>query len=223
MPKLSDIYVSALDFFAVILPGAIATAFFRPHIDKILPGATIWLPAGENTQWGVFLLFSYFIGHLVFLIGSRIDPLFHKWREKYRIDVRNPGTPYGCAELIRKSLLTPVQQSAINTFQWSRSVLLLRFASGATDVIRLEADSKFFRSLVVICLVLSLFLLAESHVLVSVFLAGLSVACLLRFGERRLKSEKQAYMHIVALHGLGILAATPGVPAVSNSPANPEG
>ncbi len=217
MAKPSDIYVSVLDFFAIILPGAIATAILLPHIDRFLPRIPVLIPVGETAQWIIFLVSSYFVGHLVFLLGSRIDPLFHLWREKCRRDIRKPGTPYACANEIRKSMLTSAEQSAVNTLQWARSVLLAKFASAAADVHRLEADSKFFRSLVILCAAISLILIAERRAFEGLGFAVLSVACTLRYGERRLKSEKQAYMHVIALYRLGLLSRTSANANAANS------
>jgi hypothetical protein len=49
----------------------------------------------------------------------------------------------------------PTIPEPTNTYQWSRAVLRLRAPTALAEVLRLEADSKFFRSLFVVFLFLA--------------------------------------------------------------------
>jgi hypothetical protein len=204
MAKLSEFYVGVLDFFAILLPGAIATAILAPRIGHLVFGPLIAIPVGEPAKWAAFLICSYFLGHLIFLLGSYVDSIYNTVRK--RLKPYGNESAYQCATRIRNCLIDEGERNALNTFQWARSVLVARCPAAAEDVHRLEADSKFFRSLLIVCALSSIvfFVIGKGWAgLVSLALVPL---CFARYYERRLKSTTQAYIHIVTMHGLGNLS-----------------
>lgn len=205
MSKLSDVYVGVLDFFAILLPGAIATALLilTPYVRSLLAATWVAELDTEIARWTVFLTSAYLVGHLVFLIGSYIDPIFHVWRKKFRTLKRD--CLYKSATKIRDSMLTNEESIGINTFQWARSVLMEKFPLAAQDVQRLEADSKFFRSLLVVCVIVFCVLFDKGNLFMGFIFIALSIGCVLKYGQRRLKSEMQAYTHIITLSAIGLL------------------
>jgi hypothetical protein len=98
--------------------------------------------------------------------------------------------------------MDPSEQKAMNTLQWSRAVLLSQFPRAAQDVDRLEADSKFFRSVVILCALAALVFFMNGHPHEGTLALALAVPCFVRYSERRLKSTKQAYIYMVTLHRL---------------------
>jgi hypothetical protein len=209
MSKPSELYVGVLDLFAIVLPGAIAAAILAPKIGPLLIGPLIAEPTSEVGGWATFLAASYFIGHLMFLVGSYVDPVYGFLRE--RISPYGNESAYGCATRIRDSLVNESERKALNTFQWARSVLLARCPAAADDIHRLEADSKFFRSLLIVCALASAIFLSSGRVPEGVAALALIVPCFARYFERRLKSTTQAYIHVISMHRLGALVASPAV------------
>ena len=199
--KPSEFYIGVLDFFAILLPGAIVTAILVPVYGDFIVWPLIAPLNGDTGKWVTFLIFAYFAGHLIFLLGSYIDYLYNVLRERFN--------PYGnesafrCATRIRDSLVDESEQKALNTFQWSRSVLISICPMAAEDVHRLEADSKFFRSLLVVCMLASLAFFFGDRPIEGWVASILVAPCFARYYERRLKSTTQAYMHIVTLFRLG--------------------
>ena len=203
MTKPSDFYVGVLDFFAILLPGAIATAILAPRIGHLVLGPLVPLPRTEAGEWATFLTVAYFIGHLMFLVGSYIDPLYNAIRER-----RNPydnESAYQGATRIRNRLVEAEEVKALNTFQWSRAVLIAMSPAAAEDVHRLEADSKFFRSLLVVCALSSAVFFAAGKPIEALVALALALPCFARYYERRLKSTTQAYIHIIKIRRLGKL------------------
>lgn len=203
MGKPSEFYVGVIDLFAILLPGAIATAILEPYVGSMIFGELMLEPKGAGAMWVTFIAVSYFLGHLIFLVGSYLDPIYNLIREK-----RNPydnESAYQCATSVRDKLVNENERRALNTFQWSRSVLLSCFPTAAQDVHRLEADSKFFRSLLVVCLFSGLVLTIHGKLIGAVVAFILILPCFARYYERRLKSTTQAYIHIVTLDRLGKL------------------
>lgn len=201
--KPSEFYVGVLDFFAILLPGAIATAILVPRYGDLIVGPLIPDLASDAAKWGTFLICAYFAGHLIFLVGSYIDFLYGVLRERF--------SPYGnesafqCATRIRDSIIDKDERKALNTFQWSRSVLISVCPAAAEDVHRLEADSKFFRSLLVVFALAGMAFLFNRHWFEGSVAVALVAPCFARYYERRLKSTTQAYIHLVTLHRLGKL------------------
>lgn len=207
MPKPGEFFVGVLDFFAILLPGAIATAILAPRLGPFVLGPLVEAPASEAGRWAVFLACAYFIGHLIFLVGSYIDRPYNALRE--RLNPYGNESAYQCATRIRDAMVEDGERRALNTFQWARAVLVIECPPAAEDVHRLEADSKFFRSLLVVCALAAVAFFTAGHALEGLIALGLIVPCFARYYERRLKSTTQAYIHVVTMHRLGKLAAAP--------------
>ena len=208
MTKPSDFFVGILDFFAILMPGAIVTAILAPRFEHLVFGPLVKLPAGDAASWAAFLVCAFFLGHLVFLVGSYIDPLYNRLRER-----RSPygnASAYACATQIRDRLIDPNECVALNTYQWSRSVLIASAPLAADDVHRLEADSKFFRSMMIVCVLAAIVLLSGGHTLQGVVALVLVAPCFARYYERRLKSTTQAYVHVITLYRTGLLKSLDG-------------
>jgi hypothetical protein len=200
MSKPGDFFVGVLDFFAILLPGAIATAILAPRVGEFVVGPLVDVPDTEAARWAAFLTCSYFLGHIMFLVGSYLDPVYNAIRAR-----RNPygnESAYQCATRIRDRVLDDNERKAMNTFQWSRSVLIAKCPAAAQDVHRLEADSKFFRSLLVVCVLSAAVFVYESRYLEGVLVMALVPPSFARYYERRLKSTTQAYVHVVTLYHL---------------------
>jgi hypothetical protein len=208
MPKPSDLFVGVLDFFAILLPGAIATAILAPRVAPLIVGSLIQLPADAPGTWAIFLTCAYFLGHLIFQAGSFIDQLADQLRA-HRKPADNENA-YQCATRIKNALLVGDEQQAIKTFQWARSVLLVSCPTAAADVHRLEADSKFFRSLLVVCAFSGMVFFIEGNGLAGTVALALALPCSARYYERRLKSNTQAYIHVITMHRLGSLHSGQG-------------
>ena len=83
--------------------------------------------------------------------------------------------------------------------------LLTTCPAAAQDVHRLEADSKFFRSLLVVTTLVAIVLFMEGRLVEGAIAVALVVPCFARYYERRLKSTTQAYIHLVTLHRMGLV------------------
>jgi hypothetical protein len=203
MDKPSEFYVGVLDLFGVLLPGAVAAALLEPRIGDLIFGSLVSRPSSETATWAAFLLIAYFLGHLIFLLGSTLDRWYDKLRKRF--DPYDDRSAYQAATSVRDSILTEQERKPLNTFQWARSVLLAICPAAAQDVHKLEADSKFFRSLLVVTTLAGLLLFMEGNLVAGAIAVVLVVPCFVRYYERRLKSTTQAYIHVVTLHRMGLV------------------
>jgi 8-oxo-dGTP pyrophosphatase MutT (NUDIX family) len=164
-------FIGLVDFFSVWLPGAILA-----YLITISPPFGS-IPLEGAKDWVVFLVGSYLLGHFIFLLGSQLDFLYDNLRDGTRDGqihrlaedkpLSNPLTRWmgrrflerGDAALrhvlrIKLAHLGPLGASrTVNAFQWSKVRLALHAADGLALVNRFEADSKFFRSLVVMLII----------------------------------------------------------------------
>jgi hypothetical protein len=238
MPKLAELFIGVLDLFAVLLPGAIAAFFLVGRLDvspgtKALNGLLV-IPADTAAVWAMFVVASYFLGHLIFMFGSWLDGPFHFLRSVFRVRITDKPKPllqasrslwYGLKGFVLRTPcdakldqlhdavaayrreMSPMagELSEFNTFQWSRAVLMQKSQQAATDVHRLEADSKFFRSLFALLAILAVDRLIAGYTRDGALLCAVALPCLLCYAGRRRKSEQQAYMHLLTLRELGVL------------------
>jgi 8-oxo-dGTP pyrophosphatase MutT (NUDIX family) len=217
-------FVGLMDFFSIWLPGAVLVFFFMHPLGPAVLGAH--LPKADAVGWAVFLLASYVTGHMVFLLGSWLDDLYDLARSNTRDaqvtalakrgrllawplrvlvwvvfkDDRNLAVRQATA-LKRKDLAPSGAQGAINTFQWCKAVLALESTEGLGLVQRFEADSKFFRSFVVVLAVLIISWPWQDRwrSWAVVIAAALLVLALWRYMEERFKATRQAYWLVIAL------------------------
>jgi len=149
-PKANELYLSIVDLFAIILPGAIIAFAVKQGFDgQGLNGLS--LPGAEG--WAVFLAASYVIGHLVSAIGSLLldkiydtgYKLLKQHSEYFRIRIR--------AKDVVQSTLKSFYSEKDNALEWAGIFARLASPAASTEIDRLEADSKFFRSLCVVLIV----------------------------------------------------------------------
>jgi hypothetical protein len=151
--KPDDFFVGVLDFFSVLLPGVVVVAAAHVVIAESDPTLAFTLQryagtSGTASWWIALAIASYLAGHLVFLLAATLDtslfdPLRVTWVPPFRDD------PYEAAKEAQEAALGD-EPRASNVYQWARLTLQLDAPTSYADVLRHEADSKFFRSFVVV-------------------------------------------------------------------------
>ncbi len=227
--KPQDFFIGVIDFFSVILPGALVTYFLKVLLSandfgvyKVFP-----LPESETQQWIVFLVATYIIGHIIFLVASFLDKLVYDKRLSKLFYKKNFDFAYLTATSIREQYLyssTWIGQhitenkltenkikefhreknwEIINTFKWAQSFLAIKYPETLVDINKFEADSKFFRSLVVAFIIIGsvqlLYIDKEEWKIGTCFFV-LSLLSLYRYGDLRYKSTQKAYELIITIN-----------------------
>lgn len=222
--KPSDFFIGVADFFSIICPGALLTFFligqlqaYHTEMAGIFPVIT-----GDTQKALVFLFATYIVGNLIFPVAAFLDKCaYDQIRDKFF--KRNFDICYLKATEIRELYLqSPVwinnqlnsarmkevdkaglavkedhRKQIINTYKWAQHFIALKRPDLLNEVKRLEADSKFFRSLVVVFLLMSLIKITMP-VYALVFLA-LAVLSLYRYADMRYKSTERAYELVIAI------------------------
>lgn len=199
--KPADIHIRAIEFFSIWLPGALlAAALIVAWESRPVPPAIAALLAGDPARWVAFALLSYALGHFIFLAASRIDrPLYDRYRT--RKWPRKDDDAYLQATAARHAFFgTPfdvTDDKPMNTFAWSKAMLLMKFPAACAEVEQFEADSKFFRSLIVVLPLVGILLGPSIGWWLLPVLTLFAYAAFLRYAERRYKSTEWAYRYVL--------------------------
>jgi len=160
-------FIGLIDFFAVLLPGAVLAYLTKDWVVFFLVGQPR-APLDGIEAWMVFLFSAYLLGHIAFLLGAKFldDWLYEPLRNKtYLGQIRrladgkglsisamrklsgwifgkNPDLAFVHALRIKSLALAPFSaEPAINAFQWCKAFLSKEHPEGLAAVQRFEADS----------------------------------------------------------------------------------
>jgi len=224
------IFIGLIDFFAILLPGALLVFLVRDEAANRVfrPDQHYYYPDGAK-GWVIFGFASYLLGHFIFLIGAwLLDKFYDSLRTptyQKQIERLAAGQQLSCAPFryasrlffsketdsaVRKAVkikefyLDPIEAtSSMNAFQWSKTRLTLAHPEALANVERFEADSKFFRSLVILCLLILLVLYPFGWINESIYVVWITIPVLFlafwRYVDQRLKSTNHAYRFVIAL------------------------
>lgn len=222
------LFLGIMDLFTILMPGALLTFLLRDHVGEPVLGARYHDLSGSEA-WALFLLTSYLVGHVVFLVGASLDEPYDWLRRRslgaqtellgrtnrlmprpvralaWLVFRNEENVAVSRATALRRQMLAPLgASSAINTFQWSKAWLTIEHPAGMSTVQRFEADSKFFRSFSVVVAVLIVVVVWRGADVLwprwsIIVLLLLLGGSLWRFMELRLKSTNQAYWFVLTV------------------------
>jgi 8-oxo-dGTP pyrophosphatase MutT (NUDIX family) len=216
-------FIGLMDFFSILLPGAILTYLGMDQLGPFVLGAG-HVPAGGTEAWAVFLFSSYLLGHFIFLIGAWVldehvydrlrtatdtrrvtrladgkrfaDPTV-RWLATWLIKSQSDQALVA-ARKIRDHYLDPLgASSTINVFQWCKARLLVGDSGSVAEVERFEAHSKFFRSLMVVLCVLVPYGVASNRPGLGLAGVGMLLLASWRYIDQRSKSVDLAYWYVI--------------------------
>jgi len=218
-------FIGLIDFFSIFLPGAALAYVIK---DKAACETFLThCPSLKETEGVLLFLFgSYLLGHFLFLIGSFLDDLVYDplrsltdggqitkklikgerlsplWLRKIATShwLFGGGADNALIQAVRikaRALQALEGKNAINAFQWCKA-RLTKDATALSAIQRFDADSKFFRSFVVVLVVLFFVYAHEPHwTAAGICLLGV-VPAFLRYLDQRFKATQQAYWFILA-------------------------
>jgi NUDIX domain len=219
------LFIGLIDFFSIIMPGALLAFFLKDGAAQWFSvGDSYPLSSAEAVT--VFLFASYLLGHLVFLFGALLDDwlydplrscvsagqirklakgenLLPAWMRRFAASgilfgKNGDAAVFQAVRLKARELQPFSADGAINAFQWSKAVLARDHREGLSEVNRLEASSKFFRSFAVVLVFLAA-ISAVRHSYLNAVLCLIAVApALWRYADQRFKATQQAYWFLLA-------------------------
>lgn len=222
--KPSDFFIGVVDFFSVICPGALLTYFLVEQLqlyDIDLGG--IFPAITNDTQKSVVFLFAtYIAGNLIFPVAAFLDKFVYD-KIRNRLFKRNNDICYLKATEIREEYLQSPQwinalvhskrmkdddkkriaakadhtKEIMNTYKWAQHFIALKKPELINEIRKLEADSKFFRSLVVVFTIMCM--IKISAPVYALCFMGLALLSLYRYADMRYKSTERAYEIVIAI------------------------
>jgi len=222
-------FIGLVDFFSILMPGAVLT-FLGKDWFMVKFGLDNGYPLNGAEAVLVFVFASYLLGHFVFLLSSVLDDLVYdplrgltewgqiskrltkgeelsaRWQRRFAsskwVFGDNADNAVVQAQWIKARALQGLEaEKAVNAFQWSKARLTKDLPEGLLAVQRFEADSKFFRSFVVVLALLTAFYALRCNWLALFCLAALAPA-LWRYIDQRFKATQQAYWFVIMLEGM---------------------
>lgn len=223
-------FIGLVDFFSILMPGAMLTYLGKDWIALKL-GLECDFPLDSVEMGFVFFFVSYLLGHFVFLVSSLLDDLVYDplractdwgqiskrlangdhlsacWKRQLAQSAwlfgKGADNAVMQAQRIKARALKGLgAESAINAFQWCKARLIKDLPDGLLAVQHFEADSKFFRSFVLVLGILALFYLSQGNWIAAVLCIAGMVPALWRYIDQRFKATQQAYWFVITLKAL---------------------
>jgi hypothetical protein len=190
----ADFIVGIMDFFSVLLPGALLTFLARDYALANVFGRMIPALHSPVESWAAFALSSYLLGQFVFLVSATfMDHLYDKTYLRYK---RRKGD-----KLFAKARgIQGDAKELAGTLKWANSFVRLRSAEAGRELDRLEATSKFFRS---VALVIGLFIVAlaaKGESVPALVCVALALLSFWRFSDQRWKFCELTYLYFVQMN-----------------------
>lgn len=204
--KPGDFLLGVLDFFAILLPGSLATWLATQYIPSTALREALSFGLGNPDAnpdsfvlGAALLLSSYLLGHFVFMAGAKLDVLYDRWRKRAKPEAGDKT--FQAARALQNKLTKEIVGGDFTTLKWARTYVQVNAPAARIEIDRLEADSKFFRSLVVVSVLAAahFLLVKQSPVagLVALVMTGLSYQ---RYRQQRWKMTELSYGTAVIVH-----------------------
>jgi hypothetical protein len=196
-----------IDFFSILLPGALLAGTLA--IVLPVPAALHPLLDSDTAKWVAFALAAYGLGHFAFLISAKLDHLYDAYRPWKWPESDHDGKPYKEATILRcrhfDNGSPPEYDLPMNSFKWTKAVLMARAPAALADVNRYEADSKFFRSMTLVLPIVGAAGAWRVDWIALPAALSLAVISFLIYAQQRYKSTEWAYQYVLVLDRLGQL------------------
>jgi hypothetical protein len=193
--KPGDFLLGVLDFFAVLLPGSLIAWLSSQYLPADSLRRALSTGFGQPDSIVIaaaLLLSSYLFGHLVFMAGAKLDILYDGWRRRTkRVDT---DKAFLAARELQAALTKNMVGGEFSTLKWAKTYVLVKAPGARVEIDRLEANSKFFRSLVVVSTAFAAhFLLRDQSPSMAVATILIGILSYRRYVEERWKMTELSY------------------------------
>lgn len=195
--KPTSFYISTIDLMAILLPGVIATLMiqYMAPIDFV---SALGISADRAVLYEavLFLFSSYLLGRVISQFSALLDwihaPLARRiYRDQRRLELTRS---------IRRTYHSLKEgERYLNNFEWARARLLKELPEAVGEIERYQANSKFFRGLILIFLALAVLLFWESQTAWGVAALLMAAFSVVRYFHKRRKATEAAYGYVIFL------------------------
>jgi hypothetical protein len=193
--KPSDFYLSLLDVFAVVLPGACLTAIpavlYNSAQNRGFGAASYgWLFTA--TPNAAFVLGAFILGHFIAAVASYLDRAF-EWYYEIGPEGRHGDVVCHAAKLVREAATSDLVTDKFSILKWSKAFIQIHDPASRLEIDRLEATSKFFRSMVVVSVPWTVLLLGQGEPVLALIGLAVGVFAFTRFCDQRWKAAQLSF------------------------------
>ena len=190
--KPNDVYVGLVDFFSIVLPGALLTFLCLPLKTHIF-GNVLPQIQSDSAGWVIFAFAAYLFGQFISLIGATfMDWLYDETYLKYR---RRKGDE----RFDKARELAGANGTMIGVLKWARAFVRLHSSEASLECDRFEATSKFFRSLFVVLLAYGATFAVRQDWGLLILAIALLILAFWRFCNQRWKLTECSYIYFIAI------------------------
>lgn len=195
--KPKDVFLGAIDLFAILLPGAVLCFFFRDEAERLLPDRA----RSHAVDWVAFVVASYVLGHLLSLIGDFVLDRMYSRIRPYWFDAGRRNALHARARREVEQLLGGALREDEAPAKWAISAIAVARPELLGQLERKEADQKLFRSLVIAFVAASVRFAVDGSGRGAASLAAgvLALLSLWRFISARVKYTDLAYWRFITL------------------------
>lgn len=191
--------LSILDLMTILLPGGFLLIFLRPYLFRFTDHISMNFPTLASKDvflYAGFLALAYITGSFVNFFASFLDDWIYENVAKV-FYTNTELTAYIIDLKIRQTGIA--DRKTINAFKWSSAWLLKHEPAMYESVERLVAESKFFRSLILVSFASAFLVLpttpANGTLAIALFI--LSFFSTIRYLTQRKKSITTAYEYVL--------------------------
>jgi len=192
--------VGLVDFFAVLLPGALLAFLLKGRTDCVFDGEIlpkINFPSTEG--WVAFVFAAYLLGQFTYLVGATfMDWLYDHTYMLYMKWWKGDALWTEATERIADK-----KRGMADKLKWIRAYVRLSSPDAAIEIERFEATSKFFRSLFIVLLVYAGYFVHPWHRHAFAATLGLLVLSFWRFCDQRWKFTELSCLYFYQLTANG--------------------
>ena len=185
-----------LDLLTILVPGGFLLIFIRPFLQgyiEIIAHSFPTLSTKDAVLYAGFIAIAYILGCFIYFIASYLDSWIYENVNK--VFWYNPALTAYIIDIKTAQTGIP-SRKVINAFKWSCGWLLKHHPPMYDEVERVMAESKFFRSMVLVSVIAG-FIMIGSHPPLTIPLFILSLFSLVRYLTQRKKSINMAYEYII--------------------------
>ena len=145
----SDYYVGLLDFFGILIPGAVAVALLRLSTHDWMEAVKTRLDLTPPAPIAAFVVLSFLTGYLLNVVSVSLDRFTE--RRQHRAFQRTSGAGvFKRASELRDIHLPAPDRRLIPTYLWARSSVRALSSAWASEIDRLDAHTALFRSMTLV-------------------------------------------------------------------------
>jgi len=190
MPKPGDFFLGLYEFFSILVPGALLLVSMT-----ILSSKQVFaVDLSTVSNWADFLLLSYLVGHFLQVPADVIDKQIYNRLYVKSWKRRKPDRLLDYATNLVKQT---GRDSYGNIYDWAYATVRVSSDEATLEIDRLQADSKLFRSVAIVFLIITLMELSNESYFYAVLLFLLSLLSLFRYAYLRWKAVCFLYRYFI--------------------------